>query len=341
MRVERIPGLTLCILLPSLGLSSLDLAGQSQSRRRGGLYGDWRVKVDFNGREWDSILAFSRDREGKWTGQWISLWGVNELKDVAYEDGKLSFIQSFQNRNGQTITSKFAGSIRGEKLTGSLSSERGETGLEGSRSRSIPRAAGNWETKFTIGDREITNRLVVTTDREGKLAVDWQSRRVEHKISDVHYERGKLTFKTDSKMDDRQWKSSFEGTFQGDTYSGILKSEQRETPLRGTRIGAPLVGTWNLDLSSDRGDRKQRLRVFPDMSGLFGATPIEKVHLEDGKVTFKISQTFGDRTFELDFKGKVDDSSLTGEITTSRGTQKVEGKKAVRRFRRGRQGSTN
>ena len=122
--------------------------------------------------------------------------------------------------------------------------------------------------------------------------------------------------------------------------SGVMKSERGETPVEGKRIGAPLVGTWNLDVSSERGDRKQRLRVFPDMSGLLGATPIKKIQLQDGKVSFKISLEFGDRTLELDFQGKLDESSLTGEITTSRGTQKVTGKKVIRRSRRGRQTST-
>jgi hypothetical protein len=211
---------------------------------------------------------------------------------------------------------------------------------KGSRNRRIPRAVGSWETKFKIGDREITNTLVVTTGKEGELAVDWQSQRVEHKITDVQYERGKLTFKRNSKLDDRQWESSVEGTFQRDTYSGVMKSERGETPVEGKRIGAPLVGTWNLDVSSERGDRKQRLRVFPDMSGLFGATPIKKIQLQDGKVSFKISLEFGDRTLELDFQGKLDESSLTGEITTSRGTQKVTGKKVIRSSRRGRQTST-
>ena len=335
MRAARIPGLTLCVVLVCMALSSLDVS--AQNRRRRGLFGDWRVKMDFNGREWESILAFSRGSEGKMTGQWITLFGVRELKDVAYEDGKLSFVSSRQNRDGETVTSKFSGSIKDGKITGSLSSDRGERSLNGSRSRGIPRVAGSWETKFSIGEREITNTLVVKTDKEGKLAVDWQSQRVERKISDIQYERGKLTFKSIGKLDDRQWESSFEATFRRDSYSGVIKSDRGEIPVEGKLIGAPLVGTWNLDVSSERGDRKQRLRVFSDMSGLYGATPVKKFQLKDGKVTFKISLEFGDQTYELDFQGKLDENSLTGEITSSRGTQKVTGKKVIRRPRRRRQ----
>ncbi|MCZ6796202.1 MAG: hypothetical protein O7J95_21535 [Planctomycetota bacterium] len=338
MRVDRIRQLTLSVVLLFAALFSVDVSAQSQSqsRRRDGLFGDWRVKMDFNGREWESILAFSRGREGKRTGQWISLWGVSDLKDVSFEDGKLSFAHSRQGRDGQTITSKFTGTVKRRNLTGTLSSERGEVSVTGTRSRYVPRAVGNWETKFTIGDRAITNKLVVTADEKGKVAVDWQSDRVKHKISAVSFKQGKLTFKTDSKMDDRQWQSTFEGTFQRGKYSGVIKSDRGETPVEGKLLGAPLIGTWNLDVSSDRGDRKQRFRVFPDMSGLFGATPIKKVQLEDGEVSFKISLEFGDQTYDLEFKGKLHEGSLTGEITTSRGTSKVTGKKVQRRGRRNR-----
>ena len=70
------------------------------------------------------------------------------------------------------------------------------------------------------------------------------------------------------------------------------------------------------------------------MSGMYGATPIEKINLEDSQVSFKIVLEFGDRKFEMDFAGKLEDSKLTGELTTSRGTQKVTGTKVVRRRRR-------
>lgn len=336
MRVDRFLGLTLAAVFVSMALAPPELSAQTRPRRRGGLWGDWRITMDFNGREWESILSFSRDREGNRTGQWISVWGVSELKDVSYEDGKVSFVQTRQTRDGQTMTSKFTGSIQEGKLSGSLSNDRGELSVKGTRVRRSPRVAGSWETTFSIGDREVTNTLVITADEEGKIAVDWQSDRVRHEISDVQYERGTLTFKTRSKMDDREWTSSFEGNFRGDTFSGAIRSDRGERPVRGTRIGAPLVGTWMLDVASDRGERKQRLRVFPDMSALYGATPVEKVQLEDGKVSFKISLQFGDQPFEMHFEGKVEEETLTGEMTTSRGSQKITGKKVQRRFGRAR-----
>lgn len=338
MGVLRIRGWALsAILLSSILLSSA--APAQAPARRGGLFGDWRVKMSVDGRDREAILAFSRDEQGQPTGRWISFWGVSELADINFADGKLSFVRSYRDREGQTVSSKFAGSVVGGKLTGSVSSERGEAALEGARSRPMPRAVGSWTTKFTIGDREITNTLVITAADGGALAVDWRSDRVKHEISDVRLEQGKLTFKTKSAMDDRKWESTFEATFEGNTYSGVVKSERGDTPVKGERIGGELIGTWNLDIASDRGERKQRLRVFPDMSGLFGATPVKEVRLQEGKVSFKVSMEFGDQTFELSFQGKLDGNVLNGELTTSRGAQKVTGEKAPRPRRAGRRGA--
>ncbi len=157
--------------------------------RRGGLYGDWQVKVDYNGRQWESIVSFSRDEQGKQIGHWISFWGLGELKDLNYEEGKLSFTRTRRNREGQSVTSKFKGTIKDGKLSGTILSDRGEYKLEGNRSKRIPRAVGSWEMKLKMAERQFTSRLVVNADKEGKLTAQWQSQRGEHEITDVKYEQ--------------------------------------------------------------------------------------------------------------------------------------------------------
>ena len=310
-------------------------ARTARLRRGRGVYGDWDVKMDFDGREIKSILSFSRDREGKQTGQWISFWGMNELKDIKFEDGKLSFVQTYQGRDGQSRTSKFAGTIADGKLSGMVSSDRGdgERKLEGKRSRRTPRAAGSWEMKYKVGERDITTTLVVTADKEGKLGAEWQSEWGEHEITDVEYGRGKLTFKRKSKMRDREWESTFEGDVRRDTLNGVIKSERGELAAEGKRIGGSVIGKWNLEIESERGNRKQRLQVNPDMSGLYGTIVIDKVNLEGDKVSFKMVLEFGENKYEMSFEGKIEESKLAGELTTSRGTRKITGTKVVRRRR--------
>jgi hypothetical protein len=233
--------------------------------------------------------------------------------------------------------SKFTGKIEEGKLTGTMSSDRGESKVEGKRSRRIPRAVGSWEMNVKTPDREFTSTLVVKADKEGKLTAQWRSERGDLEITDVQYERGKLTFKMEPKQgEDRPWAATFEGNIrrETDTLSGVMKSERGEITAEGKRIGAALIGTWNLDVTTEWGTRKSRLRVNPDMSGLYGAIPVKKVNLEDDKVSFKIVLEFGERKFESSFVGKLAKSKLTGELTTSRGSQKVTGTKVIRTFRR-------
>jgi hypothetical protein len=188
--------------------------------------------------------------------------------------------------------------------------------------------------KYKFGEREITSKLIIKADKEGNLTGQWESRRGESEVTDLQYERGKLTFKRISTYQDRKREMTFEGNVQGDTLTGTIKSERGEIEVAGKLIGGALIGTWNLEIESERGPRRQRLRVNPDMSGLYGAIAIKKVELDGEKVSFKIVLEFGDQTFEMNFAGKIEDSKLIGEMTTSRGSQKITGTKVIRTFRR-------
>lgn len=322
-----------CSLMVLIMLS-VQVRAQSSSSRGRGLYGDWLVKVDYDGRQFESILSFSRDSEGNQTGSWISFMGLSELKDIKYEEGQLSFAWSRRSREGETSTSNFKGKIEEGKLSGTLSSDRGEFKLQGERSPRVSRAVGSWAMKYNMGDREITSTLVIKADKEGNLTAQWQGRRSKSEITDLQYERGKLTFKRKSTYQDTQRESAFEGTVQGDTLSGVMKSERGEIKVEGKLIGGSLIGTWNLETTSERGTRNQRLRVNPDMSGLYGAIPIKNINLEGNQVSFKIVLEFGEQKFEMSFAGKLEDSKLTGELTSERGSQKIKGTKVVRTFRR-------
>ncbi|MHC4085531.1 MAG: hypothetical protein ACYSU3_12385 [Planctomycetota bacterium] len=325
----------LCCSLVALLMLTAQVSAQSSRSRRGGLYGDWLVKMTVGERQWESILSFSRDTEGNRTGQWISLWGVNDLKDLKFEENQLSFVQVFRFGENES-TSTFKGTIEEGKLSGTISSDRGETKLEGARRPRTSRAVGSWEMKYKYGEREITGTLVIKADKERNLSAEWQSQRGENVITDLKYERGKLSFKRTGKYGDRQWESTFEGNIRGDTLTGTFKSERGEIKAEGKLKNASLIGNWNLDIESEQGSRKQRLTVNSDLSGLYGSYPIKKVNFEEDKVSFKIVLEFGERKFEISFKGKLADSKLTGDLTTSRGTRKVKGTKVVRRFGRRR-----
>jgi len=333
MRLRALSRVVLCCLLTGLVMLSAQASAQS---RRGGLYGDWQIKYQAGERQRDAIISFSRDSEGNRTGQWISLMSFSELKDFKYEDGKLSFTRASRGRGGQSTTSKFMGTIQDGKLSGTLSSDRGEYKVEGKPSPRVPRAVGSWRMTLKMEDREFNSTMVVKADKDGKLSAEWQSERGNLEIPEVQYERGNLSFTMERKTEDRQWQASFEGTIQRetDTLTGTLKSNRGEIEAVGKRAGTALIGTWILESTSERGTRKQRLRVNPDMSGLYGSIPVKNVALEGDKVTFKIVLEFGDQEFEMGFAGKLEGSKLAGEMTSSRGSSKVTGTKVVRTSRR-------
>ena len=333
MKRQKLSAIVLCCSLLILALLVVPASAQPPGGR-GGMFGDWQIKVPFGERQMNVILTFTRDQEGNWAGQWISGWAMNELKDVKFEEGKLSFVHTARFGDNE-FTSTFNGAIEEGKITGVLSSDRGDSNVEGQRMPRTPRAVGNWEMKFTVGERDVTTNLVITTNREGQLQAQWQSEWGEHEITDVVYERRSLSFKRKSKMQDREWESTFEGTFAGDALNGTIKSEMGDIEAQGTRIGAAAIGTWNLDITNEWGNFKQRLLVNPDMTGLYGTIPVKKVNLENDQLSFKMVIPFGDQEFEWDFTGKMADQKLTGKIETGRGTQEIKGTKVVRR-RRGR-----
>lgn len=329
----------LTVLFVVILIGSVPVSAQ-QSRGRG-IYGDWMVKQEFNGMTFESILSFSRDQEGNYTGYYISLMGMSELQDIKFEDGKLSFSRTRRGRDGETSTSTFTGTIADGVLSGTMTGGRGDTELKGKRSprvpRSVARAVGQWELTYSMGEREITSPLIIKADAEGQLTAQSPSDRVQHTITDVAYEQGELSFKRTTKWQEREFESTFTGNIEGDAITGTFKSERGEIPVKGTRIGAAAIGTWNLDVTSERGARKQRLRINPDMSALYGSMAVKEVKLEDNQLSFKLVMAFGDQTFEMDFAGTLSESKLTGKLTSERGTQEVTGTKVPRRSRRGSQ----
>jgi hypothetical protein len=327
-----------CLLVVSFILP-VRVSAQQSRFRRGGLYGDWQIKMEVGEQQMESILSFSRNQEGNYVGQWINFWGMNELKDVKFEDNKLSFTQVFRFQD-QEMTSKFTGTIEEGKLSGLMISDRGEMEIQGKRAPRAPRGI-SWEMKIQVGEREIMGTLTIIFDMvEGNLSLSgiWKSSRDESEVSDLEldYENRTLTFKRVFQTDNGQMEVAFEGTIGNgfNSLDGVFKSEAGEAAAEGTRVGASLIGTWNLDIESEQGTRKQRLRVNLDMSALYGPTLIKKINLDGDKVSFKYALQFGDQEYETSFEGKIVESKLIGELKTSRGTSKVTGTR--RTFRRSR-----
>lgn len=290
------------------------------------IQGDWKLQVDVDGQQFPSILSISKNTDGTLKGEWLSFWGISELREIKYESRQLSFAMTIKLSEGDTDT-KFAGSVKKGNLSGVFTNNLGEYPAQGKRVRRIPMAAGTWKTKLKMGDREFEADLTIKADTQGKLSADWKSGYGEHEITNVQFKPGRLTFDRKSRIQDRQWESSFEGTLKGHMLSGTIKSERGEISLEGKRLGTPIIGQWVLDVETDSRTSRQLLRVFPDMSARYGAISIAKVNLDDKDVTFETTLTFGYESLGISFAGQLKGRKLIGEISSSMGTAKVAGQR--------------
>jgi len=289
-----------------------------------GLFGEWDMKLNFDNSQMTSILTFARDREGELRAQWVSIFGIGEVKDIKRKGKDITF--TLINQMGdQEYIGNFIGTLEKGVLSGLLSSDQGEITTEGKRLRRMAPVLGSWNMVIKMGEREFKTVLVVSLDKEKKLQAEWQSQWGEHEISDVQFKDGKLTFSRVSKFGEREWETTYEGTLKGHALTGKFSSQQGQIDANGSRVGAVLVGKWDLTMTSEQGTRKQRLTILPDLSARFGALPIKKMGLEEGQVSFEMTLPFGDNEYEISLEGELDAGKLTGKLTTFQGTSEVTG----------------
>jgi len=303
------------------------LAQTSLVRAADDITGQWEMTMDFGGRPSFATLSIAKQADGSFAGK----WGSDELSDVKFQDGKLTFVRTIRFGD-QEFTMNYAGTLKDGKITGTMSSDRGEFATNGARMKPKIAALGTWDISFNIGDRDITGQLAVSEKSDGSLEGKWISERGNTVISNVKFKDGKLTFNRKSTFGDNTYESDFEGTIAGNNLTGVFKSQQGEMPAKGTRVGAALIGKWDLTSVSDFGTRQGMMRVNGDMTGRYeffgGEIPMKDLKLEGDQVTFALEMSFGDNTFTLSFKGTLDGKNLKGQMTSDRGTSEITGRKA-------------
>ena len=288
--------------------------------------GQWELTVEFGGRDSFATLSISKQADGGFTGK----WGSGDLSNVKFQDGKLTFVRIIQFGDQEFIMD-YAGTLKDGKITGTMSSDNGEFAVNGARFKLIPAALGTWDISFNIGDRDITGQLVVSEKSGGTLEGKWISQRGNTAISNVKFKDGKLTFNRKSTFGDNTYESDFEGTIAGHNLTGVFKNQRGEMQAKGTRVGAALIGNWELTTVSEFGTNKSMMRINGDMTGRYESfgmdLPIKDLKLEGDQVIFALEMGLGDQTVMLDFKGKLDGGNLTAQISWDSGSGDVSGKK--------------
>jgi len=294
--------------------------------------GEWEFRMTFNEREIVSKMTITQNADGALAGTWGGRRGDTELKDVKYEDEKLTFSMT-RTRQDQEFTSNYTLAAEGDKLVGEVTSSRGTRPISLTRIVSDKAVIGTWEMKMSMQDREFTSKLIVSKNQTGVLEGKWESDFGEHTVSNVKFEAGKLTFDRVSKFGDRDRASTFNGTLDGNKLDGAMKSDRGEVTVKGTRKAAGIVGKWELTTTSQRGTRTRILTIKDDMTGTYqirdGETPIKDLKVDGADVSFKIEMSWNDRSFEMELKGALDGDTFNGKSITERGEREFTGKRVV------------
>jgi hypothetical protein len=289
--------------------------------------GEWDVKMDFNGRETFATLVIAKGAGGALTGK----WGSSELSDVKFDGQKLSFVRTMRFGD-QEFKSSYSGTLKDGSLAGAMSSDRGDFPANASRRKPKSPALGRWRFKYTVGDRDIDATLAVSEGTGGALDGKWTSNTGEHTVSNVKFQDGKLTFARKVKLEEREFDTTYEGKVDGNKVAGNIKSEAGDIPANAERVGADLIGRWELTSNSDQGPRTRLLTVFGDLSGRYESfggfeVPVKEIKVDGSQVAFSVETSFGDQTSTIDFKGKLEGQTLKAEVTSPRGTREFTGKK--------------
>ncbi len=291
--------------------------------------GDWEITMEFNGRKSFAALSITRNQDGTLVGK----WGRDELSNVKFQDGKLTFVRTAGPQDRE-FTMDYEGTLKDGKLMLTMSNDWGDFPAVGTRPKPMCPALGQWDVNFNVGDRDINARLIISEKPDGTLAGKWTEEQGEHIISDVKFKDGKLTFTRDSKLDEFEFQTKYEGMVKGNELTGKFENEMGQWQVSGKRIGTELVGDWELTTTSDWGTRTLVMRIFGDLTGRYeffgGEIPMNSIKLEGNQLTFSLEMGFGDNTFQLDFKGELDGMNLKGQMTSERGTSDVTGKKIIK-----------
>jgi hypothetical protein len=294
--------------------------------------GLWEIKMDFGGRFGYANLSVSKTSDDKYSAK----WGSDELTEVKFQDGKLTFVRTV-GRGERKFTSNFDAALKDDKLIGTMTNNWGQTDVICIRPKPICPATGRWDMKIALDDRTINGIMIISKKSDGALTGQWTKEPGEHEISNVNFKDGKLSFDRHVKIsrpDSNQvfeFDTPFKGTVEGDRMTGIMKNEMGTWQVTGDRIGTELIGTWEVTTTSEWGTHTQLLKIYPDWTGryeVFGSfLPVSDLSLENDKLLFTVDMSFGDNDFYLDFEGTLKDNSLTGLFEHPRGESQVTGKK--------------
>jgi len=293
--------------------------------------GVWELQYSVGDRDMTAKLTVSEKPDGAPDAKWVSERGESVISNVKFQNGKLTFDRAVKF-NDREFKMTFEGAAQGDKLTGVSKSDMGEIPITGTRVGGP--LIGKWLLTSVSERGTRTLLMTVNPDLTGRYEFFFG----EIPMKDLKLEGNQLTFAVESSFGDQTFRMDFKGTLAANTLKGQMTSERGTSEITGKKLAAApaatssVVGTWEFTREGRDGtQRTSTLTIKPDMTGTYkmrdNEVPVTDLTVNGNQVSFKLTMTYNNNEVTMDFKGKVEGTTLTGEFTTARGTREAIGKK--------------
>ena len=124
----------------------------AQTQTADDIIGEWAFTMEMGGQGILADVIFAKTASGKLTGTWISTRGEEELANVVFMNGLLTFDRSAA-MGGEKIELSFEGTHKNGKIDGYLYADLGEILTTAVKKAPPIKLAGEWSMTMQLGQR--------------------------------------------------------------------------------------------------------------------------------------------------------------------------------------------
>jgi hypothetical protein len=298
--------------------------------------GRWAFRYTIGDRDIEAVFAIRED-SGALDGKWTSSSSESTVSNIKLQGDKLTFDRKVKFQDMEFDT-KFDGTIAGDKITGTIRTDQGE--IPANAERIGAAAIGKWDLTTTSSEGSPRpGMLTVFPDLSGR----YETFGGEIPVKDIKLDGNNIAFTVERSFNDQNFTIDFKAKIDGKSLKGEVVTPRGTREVTGKKAEAAvearpaspsIAGTWELTREGQDGERRtSTLVIKDDKTATYTQGPdaqpvsVTDLRFEGGELSFKVTVKRGERDVAMEFKGKVEGSTLKGELTTPRGTREVTGKK--------------
>ncbi len=305
------------------------------------ILGQWDMTFNVGDRDINGLLTIAEKADGQLDANWTKEPGQHTVSNVKFQDGKLTLTRKSNIPDMGEVEVSYEGTVKGNEMTGAWKSQMGDFAAKANRTGGA--LIGKWELSVT-NDRGTRTTLL---NIDGDMTGTYETFGGEMPTKDLKLDGNQVAFTIETSFNDQTFKQEFKAKIDGKTLKGQIVSERGTSEVTGKKLEAApaattpaaakaspagLVGTWEMTSEGRDGTpRTNTLKIKADMTGTYSGRdndiPIKDLKVEGSQVSFKYTRSFNDQEFTMEFKGKLEGTTLNGEFVSERGNRPVTGKK--------------